>query len=1451
MYFFIQTENFNRCALQFTLDKLNGNSQKSGVDINIDSIQGNILHGLILKNGSIKISDENLFSFSEIDLKYDLWGLLEQEIRLHNIVINSPEINISKIKDCNDSTVWNFSKLFTPSREQDTSQSEFDWGVDVENLKIENGSLKVNGQLSSEMPVWRQLNQKMKEFDFNNFEVKDLALELNGKFFPDNKNVTIRNLSFNSNSDFNVRKLTMSLGFDFSDTSSEMRNFELLTDKSDIKIYKLIVSGLNPLKSTTYENIANIKDKNIETEIDIRQFNFADLRFFVPSVNMLDSIIGLTLNVNGKYGDLNINRLNLRLPNSQINLTGSLKNLHDPENLYMDVHVKESGIFPKDVNTIVTISSIPDYSHIGTIYPDIIYKGTYSKFYTKLKINTSAGNVSGHFNIDIPAQEYNGRLITESLNPGKILKDNSLNGNLNFTADFSGHSFNSNSISANVKYQMGYSNIAGYNVRNSGGNIGLNGRSVSLNIRHNSSIGNAFVKGSVNFSSLKNPVYRLSGNVSNLNVGSFTKSQDNKSDLNFSFDISGRGITPDNLNGQYNFSINPSVYGSTDIPQTKMELNVKNSESENLIDIVSDIADFKAEGKFKIQDIVNLVRHNVEVASEKLSEKLKFDSIKIAKTQLIKINDFVLNYNLSVKDSAKAIKLLSPYNIKFNGSAFGHLESNQENFSMNSIINSPVFAFKDTVIVLNNFSSNVFFSNDYFKSSGVNTLEQFQFNLGTRIEKAVIENLSLDSVNVYFNIDNSSAALSAKVNDSDFSANLNGLFNLSSDSIVCTIDTLSITHDRYSVRNWGNWIFNYIPNESIKIQQMKLGSNNAYINIYGNYSLNSSSDIRIDGNDMRVRDLIGVFYSFDTSRAVKLKEYPFEGLLKQLSVNYKGTPSDPELNLIVNSSELKYEGKTFGKFNIYSGYKDEIALLDINLINEGKKGNLTIKGNLPIENPFRSESTETEFAKKQVSLRVIADDFEYQYFLKLIPGLPSLSGVMNGELSSEGIASSPGLKGAMNIKGGDLSFDLTGMDYSYDLSASAENSKLVIKTFKLYNADDKSRHIDINGKIDLAGMKLNDIDLNCTGDMIILDNDVDWNELELYGNILAGTGIPEISIKGNLDKLKISGQLLVKDATISSIPVGRKGYDNRKDNFKYIQTKQDSGFVISDTLIFIPENEYYTIDPFMKSKYIIDKRKNAVPGFLDIDVDIKTVKNIKADMDFGSMIAKLKGEMAANLRLKTSNGEFTATGNADVTGNSYFKFYKDFKLNDSKVIFDGKLNDPLISLQAIHTGTKVSEQYGNSASTEVQVKITVSGRASDPKVKLELIENGTTMTGPNVQADAVSYLLYGKFKSELNESERTSVAAAVGAAYVSSYVLDVLGGIFPLFSQATFTVGDKPLKELKNFEFSVDYPLNNVLNLNFPEMLMMQFFREELDDNFSTSQSTMNSGMKIVYKIKF
>lgn len=1456
IYFFIQTETFNRWALEFTLDKINQNSQTRGIFVNADSIRGNILKELILNSGSITSEKDTVLSFTSIELKYDLWDILKHEINIENLKINSPVINFKKIKDNNDTTVWNFSKLFASSKETDAAQTDFDWKSALENAKIENGKINVEGQLSADTPEWRLQNQKMKELDISNIQIRNLELEFSGSYLPENRSLMVRNLSFNTNSDFNVNKFAMNYDMNLIDTISEIDNLELITDKSEIKIEKGMLSGFNPFDDATFENLGG---KNLQAEINVRKFNFSELKFFLPAVDMLDSTVGLVLSANGKFGDIKLNRLSLSLPNSEINITGNIKNLDDPENLYIDAGVNDTKIFPEDVKTIYKNNPMPDFSDIGPVYPELNYTGTYKNFYSKFDIKTSAGSFNGNVNVDLSQEIYRGRIVTSNLNPGKIFKDNSLKGNINLAADFSGIGFNQKNIKTNASYTIESSNFAGIDIRNSSGNITLNGSNVSLNTSSISSIGSLNVKGTVNISNIKNPVYKLSGNVSRFNVAAITKSAGDRSSLNFSFDVNGRGISPDNLNGSYNFSVMQSQYASYQTPAVPLNFFVKISGQEKSINLTSEIADFNAEGKFKIAEVIKVLRQNAASVSENISGKfMKSYESGISNLPVSPGENFNLKYSFIVKDSAEVNRMLARYNITFTGDASGQIENGLNGFMSHSHINSSSFSYKDTVVVLNNFSSEIHL---------MNSPDNLKINLQTSADNILIDSLAFDSAGVFFNLDNSHATVNASVKKNpELSGNFTSVLNFYNDSIVAVADSVLLIYNQYKVQNTSDWILKY-DSEAIDIRKMELESRRAVMNVSGEYSFNSGSDITLEGNNIKISDFRDALIFSDSSN----RNYA-DGILKEFLINYKGTAEDPELTLRAASSEIT---QNLGMIDIKADYKDNNAVMDINLFNPGDSGKLTIKGNIPFQNPF-AENLNPEIENTPVSLILDADDFQYKYFFKLIPEFPEMKGSLNGEIKVSGEASSPDMKGTLKITEGSFLSVLTGMNYSFDLNAGTENSKLLLNTLKFYNKDDKAKHIDLFGTVDFAGMKLNDIDLQARGDMVLLNNKVERNKLGLHGYVLGGIGKPPVTIKGNLEKIKIQGELIVREAKISSLPTGGSGYELTGDNFTYVFTEADTNFVLQDTLILVPEKDYYRINPFEKSKYTKDTSTSKLPEFLDIDVNVKTVKNISASIDLKKLPrSKLYGDISADLNFKTVNNILEAKGNVDIVGNSYFKFYRTFKLNDSKIKFTGPVDDPELNIQAVYEGAKVAEQYGNLGSSEVEVKLTITGRASKPEVKASLIENGSEVTGSNAQADAMSYLLFGRYKSDLTTPERTTMSSTFGSAYLSYFVAETLQEIFPFildaefnyvqgsnphtevelmseFGEATVTVGANIFRESTNLEFSIDYPLNKLLKADLPEKLMLELFQEQLGDEIvNESQTAMTTGLKVIYKIKF
>ena len=288
--------------------------------------------------------------------------------------------------------------------------------------------------------------------------------------------------------------------------------------------------------------------------------------------------------------------------------------------------------------------------------------------------------------------------------------------------------------------------------------------------------------------------------------------------------------------------------------------------------------------------------------------------------------------------------------------------------------------------------------------------------------------------------------------------------------------------------------------------------------------------------------------------------------------------------------------------------------------------------------------------------------------------------------------------------------------------------------------------------------------------------------------------------------------------------------------------------------------------------------------FLNLDIGVKTEKNIYASINFNNLTRdRLYGEITADMRIKTEDKQFNAYGLVEVVGNSYYRFYKEFKLNESKLVFNGPIAEPDLDIRAVYSGTKVTEQHGVTSNTPVQVVLTLRGKVENPEIALRLIEDGTEVTGTDAQADAVTFLLFGKYKSELSVSERTAVASSVGTSvgslYASSFLSDAVREVLPFIVDAEFIysggdvpvtgvqltseiagatvkVGNRQVKDVNYFEFTIDYPLNGIMGLKLPETLLLEISKQEANDVL-TSESSGNTvvrystGVKLVYKIKF
>ncbi len=1478
LFIFIQTDTFNRFALDYTLDELNSSQTPRENHINAESITGNILYGIKLNKGNVTVRKDTLMSFDYLEVNYNLWALIDKRISLASVILNEPIVNLSKISS-GDSLIWNFENLFAPSA-PDTSSSSFDWDLSVELLKIHNGFFRIAGDTNGLPSNRMQKRSLMENFDLGKADISELDLELNAKYYSDFKSISINNLSFKTNSDLIVYKMHFNANINEKDTTTDLWNFELTTNRSEIKIYRLFAENFNPFHDFDYEELGN---KNIKASIDIQKFDFKELRFFLPELSFLDTIVGVKLDAEGKYGDLNAENITAILPNSRISLKGRVVNLHKPDSLYLDVYGNNILINAADLQRVYK-GDVPDFSKVGNINADLKYRGTYTKFNTEFYVNTDAGYTEGNVFLDLDNEVYSGYINTRSLNLGRILRDNSLASNLNVNAKFDGKGFDPKTMNTNLVYSMQGSRFGKYDIRTSSGTIHTANSNVTLNIKHSSSMGIVSAAGRVNIRNFKNPSYNLKGNVNGLNIAAITGSMSDKSNLNFNFDVNGSGISPENINGDYRLGISESFYGKYEIPSTPVDAEIHNINSNGTVKINTDLVDIQAEGSFRFDKLIDVIMYNITLAGEQIIRSTGTAGLlndSVGSYQIVNnsggfIGDNIdFSFNVVTKDSIKLAGFLKPFGVNFTGKISGDIENSSNGFNSSSKIDISTFTYNDTAIVLRNINSDAVISNDYTGS-----LNGMKIDLNTTGDKISFGTNSFDSVRTIVNMQGPAVnlQLSSKI-DTSGSVAVSGKMNLGNSKISADLDTVKVIYGGYNIANKDNWVFSFNEGDRFIFEQFNIKSRSAIVNLSGDLSLTDQSDLKLKGEDLKISDVADIVNMADSSYILSADK-DIEGELSVFVITYKGTMESPQLKAEIKTNTIKYRDEDIGVLTVNANYENNTADAVVTMINSGEKGSLTIKGIVPLQNPLSGDTVNTlNISTLPVDLNLKAENFSLDYFSLLVKNIESLRGVLNADLSAKGTASDPALTGNLKITYGGYLFPLTGMDYSFDADMSTGNSKLVLNRLKIYNEDDDSRHIDLYGNLDFKNLKITDINLEATGDMVMLDKDVEQNELGVYGYILAGIGNPPVKVTGSLDSLFVTGQLLIKDATISSVPLEGSGYNTGDDNFVYIDAVNDSFKLNMDSIKVLEPDDYARLNPFERSLYILsaDSTKETL---VNLDINVKTESSIYASIDFNNITRdRLFGELKADLDIKTVNGNLQAFGSVDVAGDSYYRFYRDFKLNESNIKFDGDISNPILDIKGVYASTKTNEQYGTVTSNDVEVVITVKGSAKQPELTLNLYQDGSEVSGSDAQSDAITYLLFGRYKSELSASERTAVAsslgASVGSLYASSYLSQTVREVLPFIVDAQFNYtegnvqdtdvelitelgdarvkfGGKLLKDVKNFELVVDYPLNRLLNLNLPETLLLEFAREEKKQSLTSNQNDiMTTEIKILYKIKF
>lgn len=1446
VFIFIQTDTFDRLALNYALEKINTSLAEKQSVMFAESLEGNLLKGFILKNGGVKVKDDTLLKFTSIEADYDILALLDKEISVQNLRLKEPQINITNLKDKNDSLIWNLDYLLQSDEPPDTSTSEFDWGIIADNVNIENGSVRILENKNSTLPIREIQMPFLDTFDLGKFDLSNLNLDLGAKYFPDNKSVDLRNLSFKTNSDLNVDTLTLKAAIDVKDTITTVNDLVLRTNRSDIEIRELRMSDFNPFTGEDYEHF---NDNDTKLKMSSKEFNIKDLTFFLPQLNFLDSTASIELDAEGNYGNLNITKLSVGLPNSGLSFTGNVKNLNKPSQLYFDVTGRDLEIDPADTKRNLPGIPVPDYSYLGKVYiPYVTYKGEPTKFSSDFDVRSSAGNASGNVYFDFTqnVSRYRGDVKTSGLDIGKIVKDRELESNINgeFKVDAAG--FDYRTMTGKLNYSINSTRFYGQNISRSDGQLNFNRGNVNLEIDLASDMGRLKTAGSINISNLNNISYDLKGTTSGLNIGSFTKDNSLASDLNFDFDVKGSGIDPNSLNGNFKINMNPSSFAEYKIPAGPLDLEVDQSGNIRKISMKSDFADLTAEGSMNYSSLLTVITANIDKLQSEFSKKLYYDSLNIVPvntTGVYGCSGLDLKYSINIKDLEPLYSFtgIDSFDVK------GYLEGNiTDSCGTTYLTSSGILSelrIKDSLFIGDSLKISV----DVRNNLNAPGLSDFSAVADLATNRMIVSGFGLDTTRFNVNFSNNINKLTLwTMQDSTMKVFTEGSLR---DSLILNLDTLVFRYNNIDVTNNKDLIVQYRmldTNQHIIFRQFTVNSFNQRLNVAGDYSMNDSSDVKVSASNI---DLIAIqkFFNPDIDTANTIA-----GKVRYFDVEYKGTPAYPDIKLTAVTEQLNVGNTQIGRLDADVVYHQFELKPNITFSNKSNTGKFTLRGMVPTFITFSDEELDSIdkqnlIGTREADLVAVADNFQLKVFQQMIPYTSGLEGILNGKLSLTGTSEEPRLSGNMNIDKGRFYVTLTKMAYNYNAALTTKDEKLLINNSKIYIPEETSRFITTTGYIDFTGFTMNEINLSMTGDVKAFDKDNGSTELGIEGDLWVGSGRQRLNLVGVPGRFDLRGNLVLVRGNVTFNPFIQEAYNVYSDDFVYgviIDSAEtmivppklviDSLGQIHDSSKSANDSIIAGIDP-EKTRIDSTKGENLVRMTLMQNPDsIVVIKNMNLNpfekiiyiynhKGLKKVAAEKEGQFFYNVLVTTSenvflkfivneksqqeffgeirtddlriyndvNNEMEGRGTITLGDNCYYRFFRRFDAS-GKVTFTGPIRNPELDITAQYKGYATSGRSPAGAENleDVVIDMKVTGGAENPRLAISLTRGTGKETGANATSDAISFLLFGKFQDQLSFGESTALGANLGASFLSSYLSSSIEDIAPWIINTSFNYVD-------------------------------------------------------------
>jgi hypothetical protein len=1463
--------------------------------LHLGTIEGNFLSGFSIDSLAI-LDDQGIFiTTGKITCQYDIVPVFEKRLRMKYLIIERPKIRFIRSSDGK----WNLSRIIKPSN--DTVKGKLDWVLQFDDVELKNANISLFDSMSLlDSNHW---NMPPSYFEYHDFSVNDLNIKLNATIKENNIKAKINHLScYSPESQF---ELTHFMG-DFAVSEKEIiaRNAIIQTGKSYIEL-DASMRGIDIFKGIQLEDLEH---DSTRLQFRAKNIDLNELKSFIPQINFLNGSAFVNLSASGEFGNLTINHLNLKTLRNTLNLSGNISNLHKPDQLYLDVIIGDSKIVPADVPKLLPGLPLPPFKENETLEFATTFIGKPVNFRTRTSLHGMKNGIeiTGMLNLESTPPSYDFSFGTSKINLSDYFNIGGIRTLLSTKGTITGCGFSFDDLSTKLDVTIDSSKIQDIHLNNSKITANASQRIIDALVSLKSDGMEAIFNGQAEVSGAT--LKTVSGNIefTSLDLSTILDDSLYKSNLNIQGTFLGDGQTLNDMNANLNLTLFPSSFRghNLNVGNVSLSLNQQNINKKQL-SIESPISDIFIGGKFELSSIIKTIIHQTDNliqvieqhAAPESATTIKKPSLTFRQRNVTPKQNINLNYKLKIKDLDPVASVFSKIPFNTQAELTGVLYGTENNLSITcdgTIEEFYIGTTKGGTLLKNGTVALKFDS-----LTDERTLERVTGKLNVSIDSGLLNAERLNSLKLILDYQNMSGKLNAHcLLDSLYNITIAGNVSVQPHTYALDFDSLTIACNDYS---WHN------------DQDVQLRLNNEGLRIMRGAMRRPLESVSITGvvNSNGIFDLNAVVRNFDLRGLGILLRNPLlsnseQGLLGKTNIDLHltGSASAPNISFRAGIDDLYFRQTRIGEITTVIDYENQKALIDISAKqhNNDTIPGFTIRGALPINLCF-SNITD-RFPNEEQHLEIVSDRFNLSILDPILRDFENLSGILRCNVSMAGTPREPKYHGTIALSDVRFLFVPNNINYIVNSELEPSGDQILLKSFLVKNVPEKelSGESNFTGSISIRDFKINSFDVTARGQLLLMTDATRRPNPNMYGLLFTETSSEGLKLQGTLERPYISGTLYINESNLIFPPAKTIETANANLSLRYI--------VIDDTSKKDRANEriskFYSENDSNKGSNFRPDEIHTSPLLdrLRYNLSIETRGLTALTMIFTPATGEeLYAELDGKINAVNDDGTPNLYGSIEISSRSYYNFFKRFDAT-GKLKFVGKWDNPELDIQATYEGYRqtpqasisenTSAEQSSSTSTQqsteqkVIVELKIAGTRFEPKLTMSMkvqlkpgeVPVDWASKGGDVQSDAISFIVTGKFRDQLTSKEQQDftnlgsvTGTSVASSLLSSIFSDVLKREFPYIRRVEVSylggnfqagtsvnvsatafkgylrVGGRILNDIGNTNVSYQLSLGEFFNYLRIRNLYLEILRKVEGDNPEDKKLTNEA--RIFYRFSF